>query len=92
LEDPFWFDLRHVAQMLDVDLSALVASIDAERTHDNLSSAIRVFLFERRGQVSSSLAPSERVKAVLDGAKRKLPKGTLSSINEAARKRSDSEP
>lgn len=47
LEDVFWNELRAIAQDLGVHLSQLVARIDAERQHGNLSSAIRLFVFEQ---------------------------------------------
>lgn len=46
LEDAFWIELRAIAQNLGVHLSQLVGSIDLERQHSNLSSAIRLFVFE----------------------------------------------
>jgi predicted DNA-binding ribbon-helix-helix protein len=48
LEDVFWNELRRIAQELGVHLSELVARIDADRQHGNLSSAIRLFVFEER--------------------------------------------
>jgi predicted DNA-binding ribbon-helix-helix protein len=48
LEDVFWHELRAIAQSLGVHLSQLVARIDVERQHGNLSSAIRLFVFEHR--------------------------------------------
>jgi len=57
LEDAFWNALREIATARQSTLSDLVATIDADRQHSNLSSAIRVFvlsffrdrLFEHRG-------------------------------------------
>ena len=46
LEDVFWHQLRSIAQSRGLHLSKLVGSIDAERQHGNLSSAIRLFVFE----------------------------------------------
>lgn len=46
LEDVFWNDLRSIAESRKLNLSKLVASIDANRQHCNLSSAIRLFVFE----------------------------------------------
>lgn len=46
LEDVFWNELRAIAQEWGVHLSQLVARIDVERQHGNLSSAIRLFVFE----------------------------------------------
>lgn len=48
LEDVFWMELRKIAEQRHLTLSQLVADIDAERQHSNLSSAIRVFVFEQR--------------------------------------------
>lgn len=48
LEDVFWQELRQIAHDLGLHLSQLVARIDAERQHGNLSSAIRLFVFEQR--------------------------------------------
>lgn len=51
LEDAFWRGLKDVAGTRDMTLSELVASIDSERQHGNLSSAIRLFVLDHyRGQ------------------------------------------
>ncbi len=51
LEDAFWRGLKDVAGTRDMTLSELVASIDTERQHGNLSSAIRLFVLDHyRGQ------------------------------------------
>jgi predicted DNA-binding ribbon-helix-helix protein len=47
LEDVFWNALRDIAHNRGVHLSQLVGSIDQERQHGNLSSAIRLFVFEQ---------------------------------------------
>jgi predicted DNA-binding ribbon-helix-helix protein len=44
LEDQFWNALKEIAGVRDMTLSELVAGIDAERQHANLSSAIRLFV------------------------------------------------
>ena len=44
LEDAFWKALREIADNLQVTVSSLVASIDSKRQHDNLSSAIHLFV------------------------------------------------
>jgi predicted DNA-binding ribbon-helix-helix protein len=46
LEDTFWKALREIAQGRNIRLSELVALINAERKHDNLSSAIRLFILD----------------------------------------------
>jgi predicted DNA-binding ribbon-helix-helix protein len=46
LEDAFWKGLKEIAGGRDVTLSDLVAAIDSERQHGNLSSAIRLFVLD----------------------------------------------
>jgi predicted DNA-binding ribbon-helix-helix protein len=56
LEDAFWKGLKDIAGDRHVTLSDLVASIDTDRKHGNLSSAIRLFVLDHyRGQ--SNAAP-----------------------------------
>lgn len=53
LEDAFWKGLKDIAGTRDMTLSELVATIDSERRHGNLSSAIRLFVLDHfRGQSS----------------------------------------
>jgi predicted DNA-binding ribbon-helix-helix protein len=47
LEDPFWNSLKEIAIAHGVTLSKLVAEIDKARQHNNLSSAVRLFVLER---------------------------------------------
>jgi len=44
LEDAFWDGLKDIAKVKRKTLSDLVASIDTDREHANLSSAIRLFV------------------------------------------------
>jgi predicted DNA-binding ribbon-helix-helix protein len=54
LEDEFWDGLREIANAQKAKLSTLVRQIDHGRQGNNLSSAIRVFVFNQlRAQVSS---------------------------------------
>ncbi len=46
LEDAFWKGLKEIATARDMTLSDLVATIDTDRRHGNLSSAIRLFVLE----------------------------------------------
>lgn len=46
LEDAFWKGLKDIAGERDMTLSELVAAIDSERRHGNLSSAIRLFVLD----------------------------------------------
>jgi predicted DNA-binding ribbon-helix-helix protein len=44
LEDAFWDSLKEIAVERDMTLAELVATIDGNRNHSNLSSAIRLFV------------------------------------------------
>jgi len=46
LEDAFWKGLKEIAGGRNMTLSDLVAAIDSERRHGNLSSAIRLFVLD----------------------------------------------
>jgi predicted DNA-binding ribbon-helix-helix protein len=46
LEEAFWRELKALAGKRAQSINALVAEIDASRGRANLSSAIRVYLFE----------------------------------------------
>ncbi|WP_371418371.1 ribbon-helix-helix domain-containing protein [Methylocapsa sp. S129] len=46
LEETFWRELKALAKRRAQSINALVAEIDANRGPANLSSAIRVFVFE----------------------------------------------
>jgi len=46
LEDRFWGSLKAIAGERNLTLSELVATIDGERQHGNLSSAIRLFVLD----------------------------------------------
>jgi predicted DNA-binding ribbon-helix-helix protein len=46
LEDAFWRELKVLARKRSQSINALVAEIDVNRGRANLSSAIRVYLFE----------------------------------------------
>ncbi len=52
LEDAFWKGLKEIAGNREMTLSDLVASIDTDRRHGNLSSAIRLFVLDHyRAQI-----------------------------------------
>lgn len=65
LEDVFWNELRRIAAEQGVALSQLVGRIDAERQHGNLSSALRVFVFEQSCQRADGASPKPSVRADL---------------------------
>lgn len=46
LEDAFWNGLKAIAHGRKMNLSDLIASIDAQRKHANLSSVIRLFVLD----------------------------------------------
>ncbi|HZD89815.1 MAG TPA: ribbon-helix-helix domain-containing protein [Pseudolabrys sp.] len=57
LEDAFWKCLKEIASGRDMTLSDLVATIDTDRRHGNLSSAIRLFVLDYyRTQLDSQQA------------------------------------
>ena len=52
LEDAFWKGLKEIADDRNVTLSDLCSSIDTDRHHGNLSSAIRLFVLDHyRAQI-----------------------------------------
>jgi predicted DNA-binding ribbon-helix-helix protein len=54
LEDKFWDSLKEIAGERGMTLAELVATIDGNRNHTNLSSAIRLFVLGvYRDQVAS---------------------------------------
>jgi predicted DNA-binding ribbon-helix-helix protein len=55
LEDAFWKGLKEIANGRNMTLSELVATIDTDRRHGNLSSGIRLFVLEYyRGQANGA--------------------------------------
>ena len=46
LEDEFWVGMKEIAKAQRKTLSDLVGSIDTQRAHGNLSSAIRLFVLD----------------------------------------------
>jgi predicted DNA-binding ribbon-helix-helix protein len=55
LEDGFWNGLKQIAYERRMTISDLVAAIDSERLHGNLSSTVRLFVLNfYRGQLSGS--------------------------------------
>ena len=54
LEEPFWNQVRAIADAQEVTVSDLVRRIDADRQDTNLSSAIRVFVLQHvREQINA---------------------------------------
>ena len=62
LEEPFWSELRAIAEAQRVTVSALLRRIDHERQNANLSSAIRVFvLHPLRQQANAALGATTEI-------------------------------
>ena len=58
LEDPFWKALKEIAVRQRMRLCDLVASVDVQRQHANLSSAIRLYVLDQlRGPFDTTVAP-----------------------------------
>lgn len=47
LEEPFWSGLKVLAQKENLSINQLITHIDETRTAENLSSAIRLFVFSQ---------------------------------------------
>jgi len=58
LEDAFWTGLKEIAGGRHLTLSDMVAAIDSERRHGNLSSAIRLFVLDFYRRQLSALQAS----------------------------------
>ncbi len=66
LEDAFWRGLKEIASGRDMTLSDLVAAIDSERQHGNLSSAIRLIVLDFcRNQLSDHNEGRDGTRGVL---------------------------
>jgi predicted DNA-binding ribbon-helix-helix protein len=72
LEDAFWKGLKEIAGTRDMTLSELVALIDSERQHGNLSSAIRLFVLDhyrnQSGEPKNERNPSRETMAVRESS------------------------
>ena len=59
IEDAFWTALQKIAATHHVRPSDLIAAIDKERNHGNLSSAVRLFVLDHyRSKVEGGHTPS----------------------------------
>ncbi len=66
LEDAFWKGLKEIAAERNMTLSELVASIDTDRQHGNLSSAIRLFVLDYyRSQTNEAVAKRSAPRELL---------------------------
>lgn len=65
LEDAFWRGLKDIARERGITLSELVGTIDSDRQHGNLSSAIRLFVLDHyRNSTSRTRSPSDSPRDV----------------------------
>lgn len=46
LEDEFWLELQAIAKEKSLTINQIVTKIDSIRKHENLSSAIRVYILK----------------------------------------------
>jgi predicted DNA-binding ribbon-helix-helix protein len=60
LEDAFWSALREIAATRGVSVSDLIAALNKERQHPNLSSVLRLFVLEHYRALAERRAPAER--------------------------------
>jgi len=61
LEDEFWAALKKIALRHRITLSDLVGSIDSQRQHGNLSSAVRLFVlnhYRQRVEADETVHPA----------------------------------
>jgi predicted DNA-binding ribbon-helix-helix protein len=58
LEDAFWQGLKEIADERSMTLSDLVSSIDTDRRHGNLSSAIRLFVLDHYRNSGAGAEPA----------------------------------
>ena len=65
LEDAFWRGLKEIANSRHMTLSDLVGSIDSERKHGNLSSAIRLFVLNHYQAWSSLTTINEGSRTLI---------------------------
>ena len=68
LEEPFWTEVRAIANAEQITVSSLLRRIDRERTNANLSSAIRVYVLEHvRDRANGLHAKHEAPPAYTNG-------------------------
>ena len=80
LEDAFWKGLKDIAINRQTTLSDLVASIDSERPHGNLSSAIRLFVLDHYQSRSNGHAESTSEDTRLAPRERGLMPAAITSV------------
>jgi predicted DNA-binding ribbon-helix-helix protein len=68
LEDDFWNGVREIADRKKMKVTELLAQIDAERNHSNLSSAIRIFVLKEMRAQCGLLPAGAAASKVADGS------------------------
>jgi len=63
LEEPFWNEVRSIAEASQVSVSNLLQKIDGERQNANLSSAIRVYVLQHVREQASDASRAESTAA-----------------------------
>jgi predicted DNA-binding ribbon-helix-helix protein len=62
LEEQFWLCLREIALGKELSLSRLIATIDEQRQHANLSSAVRLYVLKHYRPLAEEAAPGGKAK------------------------------
>jgi predicted DNA-binding ribbon-helix-helix protein len=57
LEDAFWQSFKEIATLKDMSVDQLVSIINEDRQHDNLSSAIRLFVLDYYHRTAMTVKP-----------------------------------
>jgi len=74
LEDAFWKGLKEIAGGRDMTLSDLVSTIDSDRRHGNLSSAIRLFVLDYyRAQIPGHQSEHTTPRDIMGGVRTPQP-------------------
>ena len=68
LEDAFWKCLKEIAGERRLTLSDLVALIDSERQHGNLSSAIRLYVLDHYRKLRAEQATDDEQSHAIGAA------------------------
>ena len=65
LENEFWEGLRQIADQQETTMSALLQQINSDRRYANLSSAVRIFVFDHfHAQATTKQLPAPGGRAV----------------------------
>jgi len=67
LEEPFWTEVRAIANAEQMTVSSLLRRIDRERSNANLSSAIRVYVLEHVRDRANRVEPRPDMAAYVNG-------------------------